>query len=171
MPSTPRRARATAVPSSTRAIGDYTKLFAPKPPPDPLKELLALGEKHFATLADFPEARAFWWPRFVRIAQWFAQWDSARRDGITALHAEIRGELKFPVGKREFTLSAIADRIEQRKDGSYAILDYKTGAARTEKQVRTGLAPQLTLEAAILRGGGFEHASPPARCPKSPTSR
>ncbi len=39
---------------------------------------------------------------------------------------------------------------------SYAILDYKTGAARTEKQVRTGLAPQLTLEAAILRGGGFK---------------
>ena len=73
-----------------------------------------------------------------------------------ALYAEISGELKFPVGQREFTLSAIADRIERRNDGSYAILDYKTGAARTEKQVRTGLAPQLTLEAAILRGGGFK---------------
>jgi ATP-dependent helicase/nuclease subunit B len=35
------------------------------------------------------------------------------------------------------------------------IFDYKTGSARTEKQVRTGLAPQLTLEAAILREGGF----------------
>ena len=138
------------------AIGDYTKLFAQRPPPDPLKELLALGEQHFATLSDFPEARAFWWPRFLRIAQWFAQWDSARRASIATLHAEIRGELKFPVGKREFTLSAVADRIEQRKDGSYAIIDYKTGAPRTEKQVRTGLAPQLTLEAAILRGGGFQ---------------
>jgi ATP-dependent helicase/nuclease subunit B len=138
------------------AIGDYTKLFAEKPPADPMKELLALGEKHFAALADYPEARAFWWPRFVRIAHWFAQWDNARRDGVTSLHAEIRGELKFPVGKREFTLSAIADRIEERLDGSYAIIDYKTGAPRTEKQVRTGLAPQLTLEAAILRDGGFK---------------
>ena len=138
------------------AIGDYTELFAAKPPADPLKELLALGETHFAALANYPEARAFWWPRFVRIAQWFAQWDGERRTGIKALHAEIRGELKFPVGKREFTLSAIADRIEQRLDGSYAILDYKTGATRTEKQVRTGLAPQLTLEAAILRSGGFK---------------
>jgi len=137
------------------AIGDYTKLFAQRPA-DPMQELLALGEKHFAALADYPEARAFWWPRFLRIAHWFAQWDGERRAGIKALHAEIRGELKFPVGQREFTLSAIADRIEQRKDGSYAILDYKTGAARTEKQVRTGLAPQLTLEAAILRGGGFK---------------
>lgn len=138
------------------AIGEYTQRFAGKPPADPLKELLALGEKHFATLADYPEARAFWWPRFVRIARWFADWDTARRAGLTSLHAEIRGELKFPVGARDFTLSAIADRIEQRGDGSYAILDYKTGAARTEKQVRTGLAPQLTLEAAILRGGGFK---------------
>ncbi|MFL5107074.1 MAG: PD-(D/E)XK nuclease family protein, partial [Xanthobacteraceae bacterium] len=47
------------------------------------------------------------------------------------------------------------DRIEQMADGRYSILDYKTGQARTEKQVRTGLAPQLTLEAAILRHGGF----------------
>jgi ATP-dependent helicase/nuclease subunit B len=141
------------------AIGDYTELFAAKPPADPLKELLALGEKHFATLADYPEARAFWWPRYLRIARWFAQWDGVRRADVKALYAEIKGELKFPIGKREFTLSAIADRIEQRQDGSYAILDYKTGAARTEKQVRTGLAPQLTLEAAILRGGGFEDVS------------
>src|SRR5439155_1238322 len=36
-----------------------------------------------------------------------------------------------------------------------AIVDYKTGEVRTEKQVRAGLAPQLTLEAAILRNGGF----------------
>ncbi len=137
------------------AIGDYTELFAAKPPADPVKELLALGERRFAPLADYPEARAFWWPRFLRIARWFAQWDAQRRDGMRSLHAEIRGKLKFPVGKREFTLSAIADRIEQRSDGSYAIIDYKTGAARTEKQVRTGLAPQLTLETAILRAGKF----------------
>ncbi len=105
---------------------------------------------------DYPEARAFWWPRFERIARWFADWDKDRRAGLTTLHAEIRGELSFPVGARQFTLSGIADRIERRLDGTYAIIDYKTGQARTEKQVRTGLAPQLTLEAAILRAGGFK---------------
>ena len=35
------------------------------------------------------------------------------------------------------------------------ILDYKTGQPPTGKQVRMGLSPQLTLEAAILREGGF----------------
>ena len=56
-------------------------------------------------------------------------------------------------------LRGIADRIERDADGRYVILDYKTGSVRSEKQVRTGLAPQLTLEAAILRRGGFARNS------------
>ena len=137
------------------AIGDFTGTFAGGMPAKPLEELRKLGEQRFAPLNDYPEAKAFWWPRFQRIAQWFVAWDGERRATIQTLHAEIRGELNFPIGKREFTLSAVADRIEQRKDGSYAIIDYKTGSARTERQVRTGLAPQLTLESAILRAGKF----------------
>ena len=144
------------------AIGDYTRQFAAAPPADPLAKLLELGEARFRPLADYPEARAFWWPRYVRIAHWFAGWDLERRAGLAALHAEIRGEYKFPVGQREFMLSGIADRIERRSDGTYAIIDYKTGQARTEKQVRTGLAPQLTLEAAILHAGGFGTLAPGA---------
>ncbi len=142
------------------AIGDYTKEFAKAPPADPLAELIRLGEQHFAQLADYPEAKAFWWPRYERIAQWFAQWDAGRRGAIATLHAEIGGALTFSDGKRDFTLTGIADRIEKRADGTYAILDYKTGSARTEPQVRTGLAPQLTLEAAMLRGGGFKGIAP-----------
>jgi len=137
------------------AIGDYTKMFAQEPPAEPLNELLALGEKHFAALSDFPEARAFWWPRFVRIARWFAQWDSARRVDTAALHAEIRGEIEIPLGGATFTLSARADRIERLTDGRYAVLDYKTGRLPGHDEVKVGFAPQLTLESAILRGGGF----------------
>jgi ATP-dependent helicase/nuclease subunit B len=103
-----------------------------------------------------PEARALWWPRFQRIAKWFAEWESARRGNVSAIAAETRGEIKIPLdNERTFTLSARADRIERRNDGTYAILDYKTGQPPTGKQVRMGLSPQLTLEAAILREGGF----------------
>ncbi len=78
-----------------------------------------------------------------------------RRAHVTALTAEIAGKIEIPLGERVFTLRTRADRIERLGDGSYAILDYKTGAVPTEKQVRIGISPQLTLEAAILRGGGF----------------
>jgi len=135
------------------AIGEFTQDFANGLPPDPAGEIVARGRPHFATLEDFPEARAFWWPRFLRIAHWFAGWERLRRPTISKLAAEIRGEI--PVVDGTFSLRGIADRIERQTDGRYVILDYKTGSARTEKQVRTGLAPQLTLEAAILRKGGF----------------
>jgi len=138
------------------AIGDFTKLFAKDLPADPLGELVALGEPHFKALEDFPEARAFWWPRFLRIAHWFVRWETQRRSGLAAISAEIRGEIDIPLTDGTFKLRGIADRIERMADGRYVILDYKTGAARSEKQVRTGLAPQLTLEAAMLRQGGFK---------------
>jgi ATP-dependent helicase/nuclease subunit B len=138
-----------------RAIGEFTQVFSDRLPRDPLAELLRLGRKHFAPVEDYPEVRAFWWPRFQRIARWFVGWDLARRAAISATHAEIRGEIAIPLGERSFRLIARADRIDRMADGRCAIIDYKTGEARTEKQVRTGLAPQLTLEAAILRAGGF----------------
>ena len=137
------------------AIGNFTRRFAAALPADPEKELIALGRQSFAHLEDYPEANAFWWPRFLRIVAWFTDWERRRRPALASVHAEIRGELKILLGCTTFSLSARADRIERRRDGAYAILDYKTGQPPTEPQVRTGLAPQLTLEAAILRGGGF----------------
>jgi len=80
-----------------------------------------------------------------------------RRSTITVIAAEIRGEIDIPLAEGTFRLRGIADRIERGPDGSYVIFDYKTGLARTEKQVRMGFAPQLTLEAAILRKGGFKN--------------
>ena len=137
------------------AVGAFTQNFAAGLPADPVRELIALGEPHFAALEDFPEARAFWWPRFLRIAHWFARWDAERRGAIASLAAEIRGETEIALADGTFRLRGIADRIERDAAGRCVILDYKTGSVRSEKQVRTGLAPQLTLEAAILRRGGF----------------
>jgi ATP-dependent helicase/nuclease subunit B len=139
------------------ALGEFTQSFANALPDDPLRALREIGGRHFAPLMERPEARALWWPRFQRIATWFAEWETARRGDIAAISAEIRGEIGIPLDNaRTFTLSARADRIERHRNGSFAILDYKTGQPPTGKQVRMGLSPQLTLEAAILREGGFE---------------
>ncbi|MEN3289306.1 MAG: ATP-dependent helicase/nuclease subunit, partial [Bradyrhizobium sp.] len=139
------------------AIGAFTEEFANQLPPDPARALRQIGEKYFAPLMERPEARALWWPRFQRIATWFANWEAARRDHLDELMAEQKGSISIPLTPdRSFTLTARADRIERRSDGTYALLDYKTGQPPTGKQVRMGLSPQLTLEAAILREGGFE---------------
>lgn len=139
------------------ALGEFTTEFATTLPDDPAQALRAIGEKHFAPLMDRPEARALWWPRFQRIAAWFAGWEQDRRLNISRIEAEISGKLSIPLENgRAFTLSARADRIEHRTDRTFALLDYKTGNPPSPKQVYLGLSPQLTLEAAILRGGGFD---------------
>src|SRR5262249_28658360 len=142
------------------AIGEFTEVYAKGLPADPLAALLALGEKHFAALQDYPEARAFWWPRFVRIAHWFVAWETAPPANAGAWQAEPRGGLEIPAGTRTFTLTTRADRIERLRDGSFAILDYKTGQTPTARQVGAGLSPQLTLEGAILAAGKFEGLEP-----------
>ena len=138
------------------ALGEFTQSYPKQLPPDTARLLRAIGEKHFAHLIDRPEARALWWPRFLRIAAWFAHWEQHRRPDIVDILAETRGTLQIPVDGRTFTLTARADRIERKQDGRFAILDYKTGAPPSDKQVSLGLSPQMTLEAAILREGGFD---------------
>ena len=72
-----------------------------------------------------------------------------------AIAAEASGtcELTRPGGR--FRLTGRADRIERRRDGGLAILDYKTGTPPSQKDVDAGLAPQLLLEAAMLEAGAF----------------
>jgi ATP-dependent helicase/nuclease subunit B len=136
-----------------KAIADFTLRFARELPPDPYAELIALGREAFLPLNDYPQARAFWWPRFERIARWFVDWERERRAHIRSVHAEIDGRLQVTP---DFLLTARADRIEVMQDGSLAVLDYKTGQPPTAKQVRANLAPQLTLQAAMLRQGAFK---------------
>ncbi|HAO39844.1 MAG TPA: double-strand break repair protein AddB, partial [Afipia sp.] len=139
------------------ALGEFTGRFATELPDDIADALRKIGHKHFAPLMERPEARALWWPRFLRIADWFSGWEARRRLDVSRVDAEIRGEIPIQLGNgRTFVLSARADRIEHRTDHTYAILDYKTGQPPSAKQVRLGLSPQLTLEGAILRKGGFE---------------
>jgi ATP-dependent helicase/nuclease subunit B len=95
----------------------------------------------------------------ARAALEMLEFERERRRPGMRLVIEQRGELKLSTDAGEFTVSAKSDRIEL--DGGTAhILDYKTGGAPTKKQVQSGLAPQLTLTAAILQGGGFPGVEP-----------
>jgi len=86
----------------------------------------------------------------VNVAPWVVDFERRRREGAQLL-VEQQGELEVV---ENFILTAKADRIEVRAWAA-DVLDFKTGAPPSKKQVDSGLAPQLTLTAAILRHGGF----------------
>ena len=90
-------------------------------------------------------------------ARWVAELEARRRADGRAIHVEQTGQVTLRIDDAEFTLAAKADRIEIAPDGLGHVLDFKTGHAPSKKMVEFGFSPQLTLTAAILQRGGFEH--------------
>ncbi|GHE69098.1 double-strand break repair protein AddB [Camelimonas fluminis] len=141
------------------AVGKFAETWPTQLPSDPLAELMALGEDAFRDLEAYPDVRAQWWPRFTRIAQGHVRWERQRRPGLDRVLAEVSGRLEIPLGNGDsFTLRGRADRIEIGRDGVMTIVDFKTGQSPTAREVFAGFAPQLTLEAHMLRQGAFPEA-------------
>ncbi|MET1026284.1 MAG: double-strand break repair protein AddB, partial [Dongiaceae bacterium] len=124
-------------------------------PADALARLLRYGEESFGEILARPAVWAFWWPRFERIAAWVVQQEQGRRPAILESFTEMRGELAIAEIDPPFTLRAVADRIDRLKDGSLAIIDYKTGAIPRMEEIHLGFSPQLPLEAAMAKAGAF----------------
>jgi ATP-dependent helicase/nuclease subunit B len=125
-------------------------------PPKAFEELLEIGRQSFRHLRANPGLYGFWWQRFTRVATWFLEQEERRRGGARRIMAEVAGEITFEAPAGPFTLTATADRIELLGASGLAIIDYKTGGTPTSKDIASGFAPQLPLEAAIAQAGGFE---------------
>jgi ATP-dependent helicase/nuclease subunit B len=139
-----------------QALADFVGRFPRELPADAVAELLAAGRERFGSLLSRPGAWAFWWPRFERIVHWLVQEERAHRAETTDCLAECSGSLVLrglPGGP--FELTAQADRIDRLRSGEFLVIDYKTGAVPTNRAIETGFAPQLPLEAAILRDGSY----------------
>ncbi|MBS9477156.1 double-strand break repair protein AddB [Ancylobacter radicis] len=135
------------------ALGAFARDFPEGLPAAPEAVLLGYGRQAFAALEAFPAEHALWWARFERLVPRFIAWERGRRASARRVFAEIGGRLALAGGR--FTLTGRADRIEQLRAGGLAVIDFKTGAVPTAKQVKAGISPQLPLEAAIAAGGGF----------------
>lgn len=145
------------------AIGDFLQSCPLVLPDNAESLLLEIGETHFEALRDFPALTGFWWPRFRRIARWLVAQEPDLRRNVERIASEIGGAMSLPIGGDDaFTLTCRADRIDIFASGGARIIDFKTGAVPSGKQVEAGLAPQLTLQAAILEAGGFKGL---AACP------
>ncbi len=125
-------------------------------PADAEGALLALGRRTFREVGARPGVLAFWWPRFERIAAWFIAAERGRQPHTRPIATEIAGALDLDAPAGRFRLTATADRIDRTAAGTLEIIDYKTGAVPTQRDVASGRRPQLALEAAIAAAGGFK---------------
>ena len=120
-------------------------------------ELLALGRGYFAENKIAMETRAFWWPAFEKTVDWLVGAERNYRPQIKEVHSEVEGSFSFEAPAGKFTVTAKADRVDEIKDGKINIIDYKTGYARSVKEVEGGYAPQLPIEGLIAKFGGFQN--------------
>ncbi|MCB1496401.1 MAG: double-strand break repair protein AddB, partial [Bauldia sp.] len=137
------------------ALGDFSKDWSGAYDERARRHLLALGEAALDEIAAFPDIHAVWKIRFAEIARWLVGWEAARDPDIAERHAEIPGEMEIAAPAGIFTLRGRADRIDLRRDGRVEVLDFKTGTPPSARQVLVGFAPQLALEAAMVRAGAF----------------
>ena len=133
------------------ALEAFLRAWPDALPDDAEARLIELGRRMLEPLLSRPADRAFWWPRFERLAGWFSDFERQRRaEGWRPYVLETRGNRVIgPV-----TINAKVDRID-RKGSAWEIIDYKTGRVPTRDEIKGVYAPQLAVEALIARAGGY----------------
>ena len=139
-----------------KALERFLLAFPDALPDYAYSELLRFGQEAFTSGGATPALLALWWPRYLRAARWFLDFETGRRRIIDRAMVEQKGRLIIDAPGGPFTLSGRADRIDLFAHGAAAIVDYKTGGVPTQKQINSLLAPQLPLEAAMLLRGAFK---------------
>ena len=136
--STRRPARADRGTLIHDAIGEFAKNFPTRCPTIRSRELIAHRRAAVSRRwRIFPRPARSGGRASCASREWFVALRDARgAPGSRAFDAEIGGSIAIPFGDAHVQATARADRIERLTDGRYAILDYKTGAPPTDKQVR-----------------------------------
>ncbi len=151
--------------SSTARSATSPRPSRPALPDDPEAALLEIGAQSTSPRSKTTRRRsAFWWPRFRRIARWFAGWERARRHVVAhAARRESAARSTIPLGERVFTLRGA--RRPHRAAGRRPLRDPRLqdrhGADREAGAHRhVAAAHPRSRDAARRR---LSTASPPAR--------
>jgi ATP-dependent helicase/nuclease subunit B len=121
---------------------------------DALPTLDRMAREEFAGLDAIQERREIWLRRFRRAAELFIEYERSRTGLVSVRTAEIKGNWLFSA-LDGFTLVGKADRIDQLRDGTLEIIDFKTGGVPASADMKDFEAPQLLLEAGMARAGYF----------------
>jgi ATP-dependent helicase/nuclease subunit B len=103
--------------------------------------------------------KKLWQTKLLAMIPDLVLFEQERQKNIAKIFTEQRGQINLALEKRHIIIAAIADRIEITKKGEIYIMDYKTGIIPTKKDIITGKAPQMLIEAMILLEGGFDIAA------------
>lgn len=121
-----------------------------KEPPEGLEPI---AREELQKLSAHPLMRVLWWPRLSAALDTFRDEVLKGKDaGRVPLLAEERGAVDW----RGVIITARADRIDQLEDGTWAVVDYKTGSPPSDRQVAEGYSLQLGTIGLIAREGGFK---------------
>lgn len=119
--------------------------------------LAQLADEELAQMHAHPLTRALWRPRLLRALQWVEQAIAA--DPARTPHLfEKWGKMDV----RGVEVFGRIDRLDRLADGSFAVIDYKTGSPPSGAQVEAGYALQLGTLGLMVEAGGFEGATGPA---------
>ncbi|MCW2390614.1 double-strand break repair protein AddB [Sphingobium sp. B11D3A] len=118
---------------------------------DPAR-LSALAQEMIAQAQAHPLLKTLWQPRLLAALDWVA---GAVRDQAGQGRDVLFGEKWGRIERAGVTLRGKPDRIDRFADGTLAIVDYKSGATASVKQVKAGFSLQLGLLGLIAQAGGF----------------
>ncbi len=116
-------------------------------------ELAALADAELARMNAHPLTRSLWRPRLLRALAWVEQTlagDPRRKPHLV----EQWGQMTV----RGVEIFGRIDRLDLLDDGSYAVVDYKTGGPPSGAQVAKGFALQLGTLGLMVEAGGFPGA-------------
>ncbi len=115
--------------------------------------LAELADAELRAMNAHPLMRALWRPRLLKALEWIEAQLAADPDRVPTV---IEGWGKMDV--RGVDIFGKADRIDVLPGGQLAVVDYKTGAPPSGKQVEKGFALQLGTLGLMAERGAFDGA-------------
>lgn len=114
-------------------------------------ELEAIAQTSLRELSERPNIDIFWRRRLVDGLRFIDTEEAKRRAQLTSVTCEdtIEGAIALADGE-SLTLHGRIDRVEYAASGT-RIIDHKTGDIASEKDIRSGKAPQLLAYALLMR--------------------
>ena len=139
------------------SLQKFVEAYNYKLPQDALKKFLDVNYSIIGKISTEPVVRTFWLRHFEKIGEWFIGIQRKKEKISDIIATEVLGKYEFSLSGKTYTLTAKADRIDKKPNGSLIIIDYKTGSIPAWKSVKLGETPQLPLEALIAESGGFRN--------------